>query len=119
MDVAGLQRRVAVRVIVPSCSIFSHRSLRVLPLKQCVANIAGSQSLSLLVMAASYHPHSPQQLCYSLGVLQHYTLLVALSWLAVYPIMAVLKVFRRMWFEHYWLLAPVAIVCWSKSAAFW
>lgn len=90
------------------------RSLRVLPLKQCLANIAGSQALSLLVMAASYHPHTPRQLCYSLAVLQHYILLVALSWLAVYPAMAVLKVFRRMWFERYWMLAPAAIVCWSK-----
>ena len=77
--------------------------------------MAGSQALSLVAMAVSYHSHSPQQLCYFLAVMQHYTALVALAWLAVYPVMAVLKVFRRTWFERWWLLAPVAGACWSKS----
>ena len=77
--------------------------------------MAGSQALSLLAMAASYHPHTPRELCYSLAVLLHYAVLVALTWLAAYPVMATLKVFRRTWFEHFWLLIPVAGTCWSKS----
>jgi hypothetical protein len=97
-------------------AVICHRYLRTLPLKQCLANMAGSQALSLVALAASYHPHSSHQLCYSLAVTKHYTVLVALAWLAVYPIMAVLKVFRRTWFERWWLLAPVAGVCWILPA---
>ena len=91
------------------------RSLRVLPLKQCLANIGVSQVLSLLVTAASYHPHQPHQLCSTLAVLQHYTALVALVWLAVYPVMVSLKVFRRTWFERCWLLTPVAVASWGEK----
>ena len=90
------------------------RSLRVLPLKQCLAHISASQSLSLLVSAVSYHLHTPPQLCYSLAVLTHYTSLVALVWLAVYPVMAAMKVFRRTWFEKWWMLVPVAVASWGE-----
>ena len=76
--------------------------------------MAGSQALSFLVMAASYNKPSSQELCYFLAYITHYTILVALGWLVVYPAMATLKVFRRTWFEHPWLLVPVAITCWGK-----
>ena len=53
-------------------------------------------------------------LCYTLGVIQHYLILLALTWLCVYPVLMVVRVFRRLWYEKEWLIIPFAAVCIGK-----
>ena len=79
---------------------------------QCLVALSASQGLSLAVTAISFEAARDMQvLCYSLGVIQHYLILLALAWLWVYPILMVVRVFRRMWYEKEWLIAPFAAFC--------
>ena len=65
-------------------------------------------------MAVAYKRTEVHQVCYVMAVLVHYFILVSLSALGVYPIMVSLRIFRRMWYEKEWLIAPFATVCWGE-----
>ena len=79
---------------------------------QCLVALSVSQGFSLVVMAISFEAaRGTQALCYSLAVTQHYFILLALAWLCVYPVLMVIRVFRRMWYEKEWLIAPFAAFC--------
>ena len=79
---------------------------------QCLVGLSFSQGLSLVIMAISFEAaRGVHALCYTLGVIQHYLILLALTWLCVYPVLMVVRVFRRLWYEKEWLIVPFAAVC--------
>ena len=90
----------------------SHRALRPLPSYQCVMFLSFSQCLSLLVKELSLT--QPTWLCYSLATLTHYTVLVTLSWMIVYPVLEAIKVFKVIWYEKSWFITPFAVIAWGE-----
>ncbi len=92
----------------------THRILRSLPVMQCVCLLSLSQGVSTLILQLTLP--QPPALCYTLAGLTHYTALVTLSLMVVYPVLKTLKVFKMIWYEKRWLIAPFAAVALSKCA---
>lgn len=92
---------------------YSH--LRSEALYQALIGISLSQGLTHLLLMLSYELSHVPWLCYSLGLLFHYSTLVTLNWMATLPIVTVLEVFRRLWYEKAWIIAPFAAFSTSKS----
>jgi hypothetical protein len=63
----------------------------------------------------SYELSQVAWLCYSLGLLFHYSTLVTLNWMASLPVVMAIEVFKRLWYEKVWIIAPFAAFSTSKS----
>jgi hypothetical protein len=66
----------------------------------------------------SYELSQVAWLCYSLGLLFHYSTLVTLNWMASLPVVMAIEVFKRLWYEKVWIIAPLAAFSTSKSTLF-
>ena len=82
---------------------------------QVLASLSLSQGLTHLFLMFSYELSGIAWLCYTLGLVFHYLTLVTLTWMASLPIVMVLEVFRRLWYEKVWLIAPFAAFSISKN----
>ena len=85
---------------------------------QSLVAMAITQALSFVILAVSYERTELQVICYTMATLQHYLVLVSLAFLCVYPLMVCIRVFRRMWYEKEWLMAPFVIVCAGEKTSY-
>ena len=89
--------------------------LRTEPLYQALVGLSLSQGLTHLLLMLSYELSQVAWLCYSLGLLFHYSTLVTLTWMAALPVVMAIEVFKRLWYEKAWIIAPFATFSTSKS----
>lgn len=93
-----------------------YSKLRSSPTYQFLVGLSLSQGLTHLLLMLCYELSQLPWLCYTLGLLFHYFILVTLSWAAVLPVVGVVKVFKRLWHEKAWLIAPFAAVISGKTS---
>lgn len=91
------------------------RFLYILPTMQSVVAMAIFQCLSFVVMAISYERDELRGVCYALSSLHHFLSLVSVCLLGLYPVLVCIKVFRRIWYDRSWLIAPFLLAVTGES----
>ena len=82
---------------------------------QCLMNQSFSQSLTYLMLMISFERDAIFGVCFALGVVLQYLYLVSLSWLLAYPLLACIKIFKRLLYEKKWLIVPFVLMCWGEE----
>ena len=109
------QKFISLRNNFPIPSPMPCRHLRSEALYQVLVSLSLCQGLTHLLLVLSYELSHVPWLCYSLGLLFHYSTLVTLNWQAILPIVTVLEVFKRLWYEKLWIIAPFVAFSTSKD----
>ena len=81
---------------------------------QALVSHSLSQCLVYLVMMLSLERWPVDGLCFTVGLLLHYTILVSYLWLIIRPIVIVLRETRRQLYERNCFIMPFTILAWGK-----
>ena len=78
-----------------------------------------SQCLVFLIMVLSLERWPIDGVCFTLGLLLHYTILVSYFWLIIRSIVVVLRETRRQMYERNCFIMPFIILAWGECSAYW
>ena len=77
-----------------------------------------SQCLVFLIMVLSLERWPIDGVCFTLGLLLHYTILVSYFWLIIRSIVVVLRETRRQMYERNCFIMPFIILAWGECSVY-